>query len=225
MNFSRSKRLGIIGSSGGSALIAAAACLHAAGVKVEWIVVTDRYCGLAQWSREAGHQTHQLDYANAEAFSVEASAIFKAADCNDVLLFYTRRVSAPLIEDLRVWNIHPSLLPAFAGLRGVEDAWKAKVAIFGATLHRVDEGLDTGAILAQVAAPMRRGLALSKLHRHSYLQKVWLTLVWFCNAAGIALVDTPRSCGPGAVLACPSLPEPFYTAYCEWIAREGDGVA
>lgn len=225
MNLSRSKRLGIIGSSGGSALIAAAECLRAAEVKVEWIIVTDRPCGLAQWSRNAGHQTHQLNYSNAEAFSVEASTIFKAADCQDVLLFFTRRVAAPLVEDLRVWNIHPSLLPAFAGLRGVEDAWKAKVAIFGATLHRVDETLDTGLILAQVAAPMKRGQELSKLHKLSYLQKVWLTLVWFCNTEEIALVDTPRSCGPGVVLAWPNLPEPLYTAYREWIALEGDGVA
>lgn len=213
-------RLGIIGSSGGSALIAADACLRAAGLKIEWIVVTDRECGLEQWSREVGHPTYRLQYESAAAFSAEAHALFKTSGCKDVLMFYTRRVTAPLIDDLRVWNIHPSLLPAFAGLRGVEDAWKAKVAIFGATLHRVDAGLDTGEIRAQVAAPLRQDHDLQRLQRLSYLQKTWLTLVWFYMVRGIDVVMANMPCEPGVALAWPGLPEPLYTAYCNWVSRE-----
>lgn len=220
MTLARPVRLGIIGSSGGSALIAADACLRAAGVAVEWVVVTDRACGLERWSRDTGHQTHRLPYDSAVTFSQAAHALFKNAGCRDVLTFYTRRVASPLIDDLHVWNIHPSLLPAFAGLRGVEDAWRAKVSIFGATLHRVDEGLDTGPISAQVAAPLKQNQDLQRLQRLSYLQKTWLTLTWFCIVMGLDMNDEALSCEPGVALAWPGLPDPFYTVYCDWIARE-----
>lgn len=54
----------------------------------------------------------------------------------------------------RVLNIHPSLLPAFRGLRAPAQALAAGVRIAGATVHRVTAGLDDGPILAQGAVPV-----------------------------------------------------------------------
>lgn len=51
----------------------------------------------------------------------------------------------------RVINTHPSLLPAFGGAHGVRDALEYGVKITGCTIHLVDEGVDTGPILAQRA--------------------------------------------------------------------------
>jgi phosphoribosylglycinamide formyltransferase-1 len=54
----------------------------------------------------------------------------------------------------RMLNIHPSLLPAFPGLRAQRQALRAGVKVAGCTVHFVDEGVDTGAIIAQAAVPV-----------------------------------------------------------------------
>jgi phosphoribosylglycinamide formyltransferase 1 len=51
----------------------------------------------------------------------------------------------------RIVNVHPSLLPAFPGLRAIERAVEAGVKVTGVTVHFVDEGVDTGAIVLQEA--------------------------------------------------------------------------
>jgi phosphoribosylglycinamide formyltransferase-1 len=54
----------------------------------------------------------------------------------------------------RIVNVHPSLLPAFPGMRAIEAALGANVEITGVTIHLVDEGLDTGPILRQEELPL-----------------------------------------------------------------------
>ena len=51
----------------------------------------------------------------------------------------------------RVINVHPALLPAFPGIGSVEQAVAYGVKVFGVTVHFVDEGVDTGPIIAQRA--------------------------------------------------------------------------
>jgi phosphoribosylglycinamide formyltransferase-1 len=55
----------------------------------------------------------------------------------------------------RVINIHPALLPAFPGVRGIEQALDYGVKVTGCTVHLVDEGTDTGPILAQKMVEVR----------------------------------------------------------------------
>lgn len=55
----------------------------------------------------------------------------------------------------RILNIHPALLPAFPGLDAQRQAFEHGVKVSGATVHLVDEGLDSGAIVAQEAVPVR----------------------------------------------------------------------
>jgi phosphoribosylglycinamide formyltransferase-1 len=51
----------------------------------------------------------------------------------------------------RLINVHPSLLPAFPGVRAVDQALAYGVRVFGVTVHLVDEGVDTGPVLLQRA--------------------------------------------------------------------------
>jgi len=64
----------------------------------------------------------------------------------------------------RTLNVHPSLLPAFPGLRAPEQAIAAGVRISGCTVHLVDAGVDTGPILAQAAVPVRPDDDAARLH-------------------------------------------------------------
>lgn len=79
----------------------------------------------------------------------------------------------------RIVNIHPSLLPSFPGKHGIEDAWRRGVKITGVTVHLVDEGVDTGPILAQQALEIRSGESLENLEERIHRAEhslYWKTL-------------------------------------------------
>jgi len=63
-----------------------------------------------------------------------------------------------------VVNVHPALLPSFPGAHAVEDALSAGVEETGASVHLVDEGIDTGPVLRQEAVPVLPGDTPETLH-------------------------------------------------------------
>ncbi len=190
-------RLGIIGSSGGSVLASAVACLEAAHKKIDLVVVSDRNCGLIDWAKKNNYPTAEIAYQDAATFSTDALSYLLAQGVQHVLLFYTRKVSDPLINNLSIYNIHPSLLPSFKGLYGVQDALKAGSRVLGATLHVVDENLDTGRNIAQIATGLPIDVSEQMANKISYLQKVYLTLLWYelVNESGMKInKDTHSVC-------------------------------
>ncbi|HBC64148.1 MAG TPA: hypothetical protein DC058_23395 [Planctomycetaceae bacterium] len=198
-------RLGVIGSSGGSALLGAVKCLALAGVSSSLSVVTDRPCGLENLSREAGHEVQRIPFCSTIQFSNDTAMFFSARSITNVLLFYTRRVADPLISMMDVWNIHPSLLPSFRGLHGVRDALDAGSRVVGATLHQVDGELDHGAIVAQVCAPVPALASRSYVEHLSYFQKIWLTLVLYEKLMCTSSVRVSGPMPPAVLAASPGL--------------------
>lgn len=73
-----------------------------------------------------------------------------------VLAGFMRLFDARLVGRFTMINTHPALLPSFpgVGIRAVRAALAYGVKLTGATVHRVDAGIDTGPILAQVAVPV-----------------------------------------------------------------------
>jgi phosphoribosylglycinamide formyltransferase-1 len=102
-----------------------------------------------------------------------ASAAFPAADYSDradrddamsawledldvglvVLAGFMELLGSAFVKSFagRIVNVHPSLLPAFPGVRAIEQALEYGVRVMGVTVHFVDEGVDSGPILLQEA--------------------------------------------------------------------------
>jgi phosphoribosylglycinamide formyltransferase-1 len=70
-----------------------------------------------------------------------------------VLAGYMQLVTPAFLSrfPMRVINVHPALLPAFPGIQAVEQALAYGVKVFGVTVHFVDEGVDSGPVIAQRA--------------------------------------------------------------------------
>ena len=83
-----------------------------------------------------------------------------------VLAGYMQLLRTPFLERFpgRILNVHPSLLPAFPGSHAIEDALAHGVKVTGATVHFVDEGIDTGPIVLQEAVEVREGDTAETLH-------------------------------------------------------------
>jgi len=85
---------------------------------------------------------------------------------------------APLFLDRfrdRIVNVHPSLLPQFPGARAIADALAAGVDTTGVTVHYVDEGLDTGAVIRQEPVAVEpRATLIERIHavEHRILPEV-----------------------------------------------------
>lgn len=83
-----------------------------------------------------------------------------------VLAGYMHLLTPPFLDRFpdAVVNVHPSLLPAFPGAHAVEEQLAAGVAESGATVHLVDEGVDSGPVLAQERVPVLPGDTPEMLH-------------------------------------------------------------
>lgn len=78
---------------------------------------------------------------------------------------YMRIVGSVLLQAYRgrIVNLHPSLLPAFPGKSAIADALSAGAKETGVTVHYIDEGIDTGPIIAQWRIPIPEGIHIEAL--------------------------------------------------------------
>ena len=83
-----------------------------------------------------------------------------------VLAGYMHLLTPPFLKRFpqRVINVHPSLLPAFPGLDGIAPAIAYGAKVTGVTVHFVDEGVDTGAIIFQRAIEVGDAVERDALH-------------------------------------------------------------
>jgi phosphoribosylglycinamide formyltransferase-1 len=158
-------RVGVLASGRGSNFEALArACAEGRVPARVLVLASDRpdaaAVGLA---RARGIEAVVLDPAREPGREAYDKALAAALDERGVglvcLAGYMRVLSAPFVRHFRghLLNIHPSLLPAFPGLHAQRQALAHGVKVAGATVHFVDEGVDTGPIVLQAAVPVLEG--------------------------------------------------------------------
>lgn len=156
------RRLGVLISGRGSNLQAIIDAIAAGRLAAEIAVVISSRAnapGLDR-ARRAGLETAVHDpaaYGSREAGDRQLAARLRQHDVALVCLAGFMRLLSPAFVAAfpnRIVNVHPSLLPAFPGLRGQEQAWRHGVKIAGATVHIVTAELDAGPIVKQAAVPV-----------------------------------------------------------------------
>ena len=126
------------------------------------VVIADRERAMAlERAAAAGAPGVFLDpkaYGDREAYDAALLACLDEHGVELVCLAgFMRILGAAFVRRLRgrLINIHPSLLPAFPGLHAQRQALDHGVKVAGVTVHFVDEGVDTGPIIAQASVPVR----------------------------------------------------------------------
>ena len=168
-------RLGVLGSGKGSNFVAIAQAIQDGPLEAEvGLVISDvAEAGLLQHARERGIPARfiapgafrtKLDPAAEAAF---IGALHEAQVDLVVLAGFMRILKGDFLKAFegRVVNIHPSLLPSFPGLEAWKQALNYGVKVTGCTVHWVDQGVDTGPILAQRAVPVLEGDTVTSLHQ------------------------------------------------------------
>ena len=156
-------RLGVLASGRGTNLQAILDAIDAGRCPARVVVVvSDRAdAGALEQARRASIDAVHLEAqagADRAAFDQAIAAVLAKHDVQLVCLAgYMRLLSPGFVRAFagRILNVHPSLLPAFPGRDAQRQAWQHGVKLSGATVHLVDEGLDSGPILLQEAVPVR----------------------------------------------------------------------
>jgi phosphoribosylglycinamide formyltransferase-1 len=154
--------LGVLASGRGSNLQAILDAIDAGRCPARVaVVVSDRKDAPAlERARRAGAKAVHLDpraYPDRVAFDDAVAEVLRQHGTELVCLAgYMRVLSAEFVRRFpgRILNVHPALLPAFPGLHAQRRALEHGVKIAGATVHFVDEGVDTGPIVLQAAVPV-----------------------------------------------------------------------
>jgi phosphoribosylglycinamide formyltransferase-1 len=106
------------------------------------------------------------EYASKEEYETEILQKLRELEVDYVVLAgYMRLIGPTLLKNYegRIINIHPSLLPAFPGKDAIGQALKANVKESGVSIHFVDEGMDTGPIIAQQSVSLSQEETIESL--------------------------------------------------------------
>jgi len=156
-------RIGVLASGRGSNFEAIARAVASGFVPATLqVLIVDRPGAAALVrAREHGVEAVCIDPREHPGREAHEKAVMAALDERRVglvcLAGYMRLLSDGFVRHFegRLMNIHPSLLPCFPGLHSQRQALQHGVKLAGATVHFVDEGVDTGPIVLQAAVPVR----------------------------------------------------------------------
>ena len=167
-------RLGVLGSGKGSNFRAILQAIQDGRLNASVALVCSDVpdAGILQLARAAGLETRTIEehsFKTRLSPECEEKLVTQLRDAKVdlvVLAGYMRMLKNPMLTAFprRIINIHPSLLPKFPGLEAWRQALEAGESITGCTVHFVDEGMDSGDIIAQARVPVLAGDTPERLH-------------------------------------------------------------
>lgn len=174
MSGSTQFRLGVLGSGKGSNFVAIADAIVRGEVAAEVAVVLSdvESAGILQHARDRGLRAEFVapgKFRTKLDEEAERTYIQKLQEARvDVIVLagFMRILKGDFLRAFaeRVVNIHPSLLPAFPGLESWKQALDYGVKVTGCTVHFVDQGVDSGPIIAQETVPVLDDDTAAALH-------------------------------------------------------------
>jgi phosphoribosylglycinamide formyltransferase-1 len=166
-------RVGVLASGAGTNLQALLDSVHGReGIEVVAVASDKSDARALDRAREAGVAVSVFSGAEFAGRSARDEAMAGWLDEHGVQLVvlagYMQLLSVGFLERFRgrVINVHPALLPAFPGLRAVEQALDYGVKVFGVTVHFVDEGVDSGPVILQRAVELPDAGSVEEVMSH-----------------------------------------------------------
>jgi len=167
-------RIGVLGSGKGSNFVAIADACAAGKIPAQVAIVLSDVAnaGILERARERGIPAEYIAPGNFRTKLDEAAErayIQRLRDAKVDLIAlagFMRILKGQFLRAFidRVVNIHPALLPSFPGLEAWKQALNYGVKVTGCTVHFVDQGIDSGAIIAQETVPILSSDTPETLH-------------------------------------------------------------
>ena len=199
-------RVGVLVSGGGTnlqAIFDAMDCGAVTNAKVEVVISNNPEAYALERAKNRQVKAECVspkDFEDREQFN---RALIERVDSYDldliVLAGFLVKIPAEMIAKYRnrIINIHPSLIPSFCGvgyygLKVHEAALKRGVKLTGATVHFVDEGMDSGPIILQKAVEVKKGDTPEILQRRVMEEAEWKILPEAINMIANGLLEEAR---------------------------------
>lgn len=183
-------KVGVLVSGGGTNLQAILDTIDAGRVKnakVSFVFSNNANAYALERAKNAGIEAMALSPSSFETREEFNQAMLRALKERNldliVLAGFLVKIPPEMVEAFRgrIINIHPSLIPSFCGvgyygLKVHEAALKRGVKVTGATVHYVDEGMDSGPIILQKAVEVKSGDTPKRLQQRVMEEAEWVIL-------------------------------------------------
>jgi len=140
-------------------------------------LLTDRNCDAENIPNISKYRI--VDTCN-ESLSKKILIYAKEIKADGLLMFFSRLITSPLIDNFSCFNVHPSLLPKYPGMGAEKKAYINKDSVIGSTLHLVDDSIDKGKIIFQCQQHVQDINDFESYRRSAFLSKVRVSFL-FCE--------------------------------------------
>lgn len=173
-------KIAILVSGSGTNLQTLIDLLHkdkTSGIEIAVVISDQRKAYALIRAKRAGIPTQVVrtqDFGNRIKFDAEISNQIEQYEAELVVLAgFMKLFQPPFVRKYcnRILNVHPSLLPAFPGAHPVADTLHYGVKVTGVTVHFVDEGVDSGPIIAQKVVPVLNTDDEESLHNRIQIEE------------------------------------------------------